>query len=169
MIRGDEYDPEKRNRRTTRGRKVKILGGEVAEWSSVHVMALRWTLDPAQTLYHTRAKSDLFNHLVHTCAREEYWVQWEGGRYQRFPPSDPNAKLFLPFLARDALRLASTWNRGMEASEQRELAEEHGERWRRYARDQLNVVGIPLRVRWKIWLGGLRLWFGLSAELPPVA
>lgn len=169
MIRGEEYDPTKRARRSTRGRGIAILHGELVEWSSVHEVAMRWTLDPAHTLYHTKAKSDLFNHLVHFCGREQLWVQWAGGRYQEFQNSDPNAKLFIPFLARDAIRLSATWNRAMEVSEQRELSEEFEDRWRRYARDQLNAVGIPLWVRWKIWLGRARMWFGASAELPPVA
>jgi hypothetical protein len=169
MIRGEEYDPSRRSRRSTRGKGISILHGEIVEWSSVHEEALAWLADPGHGLWNDQMKSDLYSHLRHLAGRGPLTVWWKGGRIQVFEAGSTEAKKFTPFLVRDAIDLSADWNVAQEEQEQAELHREYAERWKRYVRSQGNVVGIPLMVRWKIFVGRWRLRLGLSAELPPRA
>jgi nitrogenase molybdenum-iron protein alpha/beta subunit len=166
MISG-EYLDATGSRRTSRGKGVTVFGGELVEWSSVHELAKEHQFNPGNTLYHSKAQEDLYMQLVHHSKREPLWVEWEGGRIEEFEIGSAKANSMIPALAREAMDLSAPLVKMMEKREQDRLVREYTQRWHRYVRSELNVVGIPLSIRWRTFIGRWLLRFGFTAALPP--
>lgn len=151
------------NRRSTRGKGVRLQGGEVALISSLDEFCYVEAMEPGFAFTELN-KAHLYRRVMSEARNKGYWVLTRSGMVE-FPAG--NGSMYLADLARRASE--GVLFRGQIEQENRERAmESYFEDWRSHLIRSRNVVDIGVFDRWRLRLRWkLHSTFGMALALPP--
>jgi len=164
MLRG--LANEKKNRRRTRGKGIAITGGRRIRTSSLHSAAIEKLAKPGFQFHNQQSVDQLYDWLMGIARRDGFTIVFVGGEQVKFPPS-PVPPPIASFCALHAVSHDAETLRLIEAAQVAGLKTRYRVLWESWARQELNVVGVPAWLRLRICFGELKLHLGLSAALPP--
>lgn len=141
------------SRRSTRGRGIKLLGGAVAQVSSLDVLAFTLAMEPGFAF--VRNKALLYQKCMAESRMKGYWIQTASGIINFPPTMDNPADMYASTLSRRASE--GLLFRDYVTTLNRELSVESWvEDWREVLSQRAGVIDIGpfdrLWLRWRRWL-----------------
>lgn len=157
------------NRRGTRGRGVRILGGNVVLNSSLHEFAMLHGRGLDTNLSGRTQAEQLRARLVGVATREDTWILVSRGEHtttHRYAPGAmPTAVLTAVVL--DAVSLITRGPSQLEDWMEVHDRESYELMWRNYYRVECNQIGLTVRQKIELAVGGWFVARGFAGSRPP--
>jgi len=152
--------------RGTRGKGIKIKGGEEVVDSNIHQHVYVKTQDHEFKLGESMSNSQLYAYAVGVADREGLRLLMSGGKLVEYSKEEV-PKRVLAKVAHHAVYGDKSTHDDIRATRARILQRDYVSRWRDYDIRTNNRTAMPLLTRIKVAFGGWKVARGLSAPLPP--